>query len=262
MLESTAIEQSFLMATPTVIFVVVAISFFNAVYNAAIGPTGGTMIVGFASVLPPQLALLLHAIGNIIGASQRSLSYFKYLEARQVAIIILGLAVGLALGMSLFQHVPEWALQLTIATVMLLLAWTPWPKVNENPALYKIGLASFFGSAINLFAPTAVLMAAFCSRYFENRAEPRKAMLAHVNLWSFIQNAAKIIFFSTIMVVNYHTAALLAALVLVSMLVGHQVGLRLAGKLSEKLMKRVLKITVTGFALVLLGQAAKTLLNL
>lgn len=244
-----------------IIAVVMAISFFNAVYNAAIGPTGGTMIVGFASVLPPQMALLLHAIGNIIGSSQRSMSYFKYLEARQVAIIMLGLALGLGLGMSLFQHVPEWALQLTIGTVMLLLAWTPWPKVQDNPALYKLGLASFFGSAINLFAPTAVLMAAFCTRYFENRAAPRQAMLAHVNLWSFVQNAAKIIFFSTIMVVDYKTAALLAALVLGSMLLGHQVGLRLAGRLSESLMKRLLKTTITLFAVVLLKQGTMTLLN-
>lgn len=241
--------------------VVAIVSFFNAVYNAAIGPTGGTMIVGFASVLPPQLALLLHAIGNILGASQRAFSYFSFLRRPQVLVIMLGLAFGLAGGMLLFQHVPEWALQLSIATVMLLLAWTPWPKIQENPALYKLGLASFFSSAINLFAPTAVLMAAFCTRYFETSPQPRQTMLAHVNLWSLVQNLAKIIFFSTIMVVDYQAALMLAALVLFSMLLGHQVGLRLAGRLSEKLMKRILKITITGFALLLLGQALNSLLS-
>lgn len=246
--------------TPLAIAVVGAISFFNAVYNAAIGPTGGTMIVGFASVLPPQLALLLHAVGNIIGSSQRFFSFFRYIERKQALVLLIGMALGLGLGMLLFQHVPEWALQLLIGTVMLLLAWTPWPRVNENPALYKLGIASFFSSAVNLFAPTAVLMAAFCSRYFQNRPEPRKTMLAHTNAWAFVQNAAKIIFFSSIMVIDYQTAATLAGVVLLSMVIGHQVGLRLAGKLSERLMKRVLKITITGFAVVLLIQGLTAVL--
>ena len=248
------------IVTPLTVSLVAAVSFFNAAYNAAVGPTGGAMITGFAASLPPQLALLLHAIGNIIGATTRSLTYRRYLRLYPSLVLLGGIALGLGTGAYLFQFVPEVALQLAIGTAMLLLTWLPKPEAKGAPSLWRLGLASFFAAAVNLYVATAVLMAAYCERYFDGQAEGRKLMLAHVNLWSLIQNGLKIVFFTTFMVIDQHATLVLTGVVLGSMMVGHFVGLAVADRVSERILKFLLKALITFSALALLYKAAETLM--
>lgn len=253
-------SDSATIITPLTVALVAGVSFFNAAYNAAVGPTGGAMITGFAASLPPQMALLLHAIGNIIGASTRSVTYRRSLRLKPSVALLGGIALGLGAGAFLFRYVPEVALQLAIGITMLLLTWLPRPEAKGPPSLWRLGLASFFAAAVNLYVATAVLMAAYCERYFDGQADGRKLMLAHVNLWSLVQNGLKIIFFTSFMVIDHRATLILTGVVLGSMMVGHFVGLAVADKVSERILKMLLKALITASAFALLYKAAQSLL--
>lgn len=235
---------------------IAAVGFFNAAYNVAVGPTGGAMVAGFSSLLPPALALMLQAIGNIIGGFTRTITFFKKIERRPFLIIMAGMALGFALAMPIFRYVPEYILQLCLGILIVLMTWLPKRK-TETGAQQGMGLfvATAGGSALSVFFATGMMVVgSYYARYFPERDR----YLAHTNIWSLIQNLIKIIWFSTWLKVDLHVMALLGALVFISMMAGHYTGLKIAGRVPEERLRQALKITITLFAMVLLYKGTVT----
>jgi len=243
--------------TPLIVAGIAAVGFFNAAYNVAVGPTGGAMVAGFSSLLPPALALMLQAIGNIIGGFTRTVTFIRRIERRPFIIIMAGMVAGFALAMPVFRYVPEYVLQLALGALIIVMVW--WPVRKSDGRTQDAGLffATVGGSALSVFFATGMMIVgSYYARYFPER----ERYLAHANVWSLIQNVIKIIWFSTWLVVDAQTIIMLAGVVFASMMAGHYAGLKIAGRVPEKYLRAALKITITVFAIILLYKGGQHLL--
>ena len=141
-------------------YAIIAGSFFAAVSNAAFS-SGGAMIVlaVTSSVLPIAAVVPIHSTLLIGSTVSRALVFRQHVDWRIAGPFLVGSAIAVALASRLYFNLPETAIAIAIATVMLVAIWlpaVPWrPRIRHPWAV--VGFAHSFLST--LFAYGALLHA-------------------------------------------------------------------------------------------------------
>lgn len=141
-------------------YAIIAGSFFAAVSNAAFS-SGGAMIVlaVTSSVLPIAAVVPIHSTLLIGSTVSRALVFRQHVDWRIAGPFLVGSAIAVALASRLYFNLPETAIAIAIATVMLVAIWlpaVPWrPRIRHPWAV--VGFVHSFLST--LFAYGALLHA-------------------------------------------------------------------------------------------------------
>ncbi len=144
---------------PDWVFVVlVAGSFVAAAFNAAFA-IGGAMIIlaTTTTVLPVTAVVPLHS-GLLIGSTfGRVAMFWRFIDWKIVNPFLIGSVVGTALGAKAYFALPENAIAIAIAIVMLVSIWLP--EVSWRPKLKHPWAIVGFGHSLlsTLFAYGALL---------------------------------------------------------------------------------------------------------
>jgi uncharacterized membrane protein YfcA len=141
-----------------VFIVLVAGSFVAAAFNAAFS-IGGAMIIlaTTTTVLPVAAIVPLHS-GLLIGSTfGRVAMFWRFIDWKIVNPFLIGSVVGTALGAKTYFALPENAIGIAIAIVMLVAIWLP--EVSWRPKLkHPWVIVGFFHSLLStLFAYGALL---------------------------------------------------------------------------------------------------------
>lgn len=140
--------------------VIVAGSFLAAVSNAAFSSGGAMIILAITStVLPVSAVVPIHSTLLIGSTASRALLFRQYIEWRIAGPFLVGSAIAVLVASRLFFALPETAIAIAIAIVMLIAIWLPgvrWrPKIRHPWAV--VGFVHSFLST--LFAYGALLHA-------------------------------------------------------------------------------------------------------
>ena len=140
--------------------VIIAGSFLAAVSNAAFSSGGAMIILAVTStVLPVWAVVPIHSTLLIGSTASRALVFRQYIEWRIAGPFLLGSALAVAVASRLFFALPEKAIAIAIASVMLVAIWLPqvsWrPRIRHPWAV--VGFVHSFLST--LFAYGALLHA-------------------------------------------------------------------------------------------------------
>ena len=141
-------------------YAVIVGSFLAAVSNAAFSSGGAMIILAVtSSVLPVWAVVPIHSTLLIGSTASRALVFRQYVEWRIAGPFLVGSAIAVALASRLYFELPETAIAIAIATVMLVAIWLPavsWrPRIRHPWAI--VGFVHSFLST--LFAYGALLHA-------------------------------------------------------------------------------------------------------
>ena len=141
-------------------YAIIVGSFFAAVSNAAFSSGGAMIILAVTSaVLPVGTVVPLHSTLLIGSTASRALVFRQYVDWRIAGPFLAGSAIAVALASRLYFALPDTAIAIAIATVMLVAIWLPavsWrPKIRHPWAV--VGFVHSFLST--LFAYGALLHA-------------------------------------------------------------------------------------------------------
>ena len=141
-------------------YAVIVGSFLAAVSNAAFSSGGAMIILAVtSSVLPVWVVVPIHSTLLIGSTTSRALVFREHVEWRIAGPFLVGSAIAVALASRLYFELPETAIAIAIATVMLVAIWLPaisWrPRIRHPWAV--VGFIHSFLST--LFAYGALLHA-------------------------------------------------------------------------------------------------------
>ena len=141
-------------------YAVIVGSFLAAVSNAAFSSGGAMIILAVtSSVLPVWAVVPIHSTLLIGSTASRALVFREHVEWRIAGPFLVGSAIAVALASRLYFELPETAIAIAIATVMLVAIWLPaisWrPRIRHPWAV--VGFVHSFLST--LFAYGALLHA-------------------------------------------------------------------------------------------------------
>lgn len=139
---------------------IIAGSFFAAVSNAAFSSGGAMIILATTSaVLPVSAVVPIHSTLLIGSTTSRAAIFRKHIDWRIAGPFLLGSVIAVAIASRLFFALPDAAIAVAIATIMLIAIWLPevsWrPKIRHPWAV--VGFIHSFLST--LFAYGALLHA-------------------------------------------------------------------------------------------------------
>ena len=141
-------------------YVIIVGSFLAAVSNAAFSSGGAMIILAVtSSVLPVWAVVPIHSTLLIGSTASRALVFREHVEWPIAGPFLVGSAIAVALASRLYFELPETAIAIAIATVMLVAIWLPaipWrPRIRHPWAV--VGFVHSFLST--LFAYGALLHA-------------------------------------------------------------------------------------------------------
>jgi uncharacterized membrane protein YfcA len=141
-------------------YAVIVGSFLAAVSNAAFSSGGAMIILAVtSSVLPVWAVVPIHSTLLIGSTASRALVFREHVEWHIAGPFLVGSAIAVALASRLYFELPETAIAIAIATVMLVAIWLPavsWrPQIRHPWAI--VGFVHSFLST--LFAYGALLHA-------------------------------------------------------------------------------------------------------
>ncbi len=236
---------------PDWVFVVlVAGSFFAAAFNAAFS-IGGAMIIlaTTTAVLPITAIVPLHS-GLLIGSTfGRVWMFWRFIDWKIVKPFLLGSVVGTALGARIYFAIPESAIAVAIAIVMLVAIW--WPKVTWRPKLkHPWAIVGFIHSFLStLFAYGALLHAVILHTGLNRRqiVGTMAGCLSGMSIFKLVGYA----WFGF----DYSPYAVLIIVAVAASFAGTWLGKRLSEKLPEQGFRLVYRLLITVTALRLLYTA-------
>jgi uncharacterized membrane protein YfcA len=146
--------------TENAIYVIVLGSFLASVSNAAFSTGGAMIMLAFTSTVLPVAAIVpIHSTLLIGSTASRALVFREHIDWRIAGPFLLGSVVAVAIGARLYFELPDKAIGIAIATVMLLAIWlpgVPWRPKIRHPWL----IVGFVHSLLStLFAYGALLHA-------------------------------------------------------------------------------------------------------
>jgi bacteriorhodopsin len=142
------------------VYVIVLGSFLASVSNAAFSTGGAMIILAFTStVLPVSAIVPIHSTLLIGSTASRAIVFRRYIDWRIAGPFLAGSIVAVAFGARLYFELPDSAIGIAIATVMLMAIWLPaisWRPKLRHPWL----IVGFVHSLLStLFAYGALLHA-------------------------------------------------------------------------------------------------------
>lgn len=224
--------------------VLVASSFVAAAFNAAFSIGGAMIILATTTIVLPITAVVPLHSGLLIGSTfGRVAMFWRYIDWKIVNPFLIGSVVGTALGAKTYFTLPENAIAVAIAIVMLLAIWLPaisWrPKLKHPWAL--VGFAHSLLST--LFAYGAVLHAVILHTNL-NRRQIVGTMAGCLSGMSVFK-----IFGYAWFGFDYRPYVIMLVVAIVASFAGTWVGKRLSEKLPEHGFRLVYRLLVTLTAL-------------
>ncbi|MBX2885890.1 MAG: sulfite exporter TauE/SafE family protein [Granulosicoccus sp.] len=238
--------------TPAAAASLIVISCLASAISAAFGLGGGVaMLIALLSLVPPIIALPVHALVQIGSTAGRAWMLRSYIIRSVLGWFVPGCLAGIVLASQLIVELPTQWLQMILAAFILWAVWAPGINsfVVPNKAYFAVGGATSF--ATMFLGATGPLLAAFLSpeRYGRDRT-----VASHAACMS-IQHLFKVIAFGVLGVAFVDWLPLVLAMIL-SGLAGTWIGRHLLRKLPERTFKVIFKSVLTLMACRLMYKAA------
>jgi uncharacterized membrane protein YfcA len=227
-----------------VFIILVAGSFIAAAFNAAFS-IGGAMIIlaTTTTVLPIAAIVPLHS-GLLIGSTfGRVAMFWRFIDWKIVSPFLIGSVIGTALGARTYFALPENAIAIAIAIVMMVAIWLP--EISWRPKLkHPWAIVGFTHSLLStLFAYGAVLHSVILHTGL-NRRQIVGTMAGCLSGMSVFK-----IFGYALFGFDYKPYIVLIIASVAASVAGTWVGKRLSEKLPEKGFRVVYRLLITVTAL-------------
>lgn len=218
--------------------------FFTSAISAAAGAGGGMLITAILSGFLPAPALI--PVQNLIllmSSGSRVYFYRKDINWHIAWPFMVGLGIGSFLGAAIYVHLPEKALSLLLACVMLFFTWGPgrgeWLQQFSG---LRILMGTFHGFLSSLTGVGGLLQGTFARMPMPKNARigTFAAVISSNNIWRGIAYA--------ILGVNLLPYLVLILLAIPIAIGGSYVGKQLTDHISERAFDILFKTVVTLFA--------------
>ena len=233
-----------------VFFVLVAGSFIAAAFNAAFAVGGAMIILATTTAVLPLVAVVPMHSGLLIGSTVwRVCMFWRHVDWNIVRPFLVGSLIGTTLGARTYFALPEQAIAIAIAVVMLVAIWLP--EVKWRPKLKQPwAIVGFLHSLLStLFAYGAVLHAVVLHTGLRRR-ELIATMAGCLSGMSVFKIAGYAWFGF-----DYRPYLWLICCALLASLCGTWLGKRMGENLPEKQFRIVYRVLITVTALRLLYSA-------
>jgi uncharacterized membrane protein YfcA len=228
-------------------YAVIVGSFFAAVSNAAFSSGGAMIILAVtSSVMPVWAVVPIHSTLLIGSTASRALVFREHVEWPIAGPFLVGSAIAVALASRLYFELPEPAIAIAIASVMLVAIWLP--AISWRPRLrHPWAVVGFVHSFLStLFAYGALLHAVILHTGLERRQVVGTMAAALTGMSVF-----KILGYS-LNGFDYRPFAATIALSVLAAFVGTWVGKQVIDRISEATFRFVFRALVTLTAIRLL----------
>lgn len=233
-------------------WLLVAVIFFNGVWNTSVGSTGGIAFASLSAVLSPTAAITVQSVVEGVSASYRSWSLRGYISRRFLLPFVGGGVLGVAGGYGLISTVltstdsaaTDNVLRLVIAGFILASTWLPIARlVARRPSAPAVvgGTTSF----VSLFVGG---LGAPISASVESRGEGPRIVIATATAAVLFQYAMRLVVFGLAGFDFGRFAVLVVALTAAS-LIGTVIGKRLLIGVDPAKTRAVFRIVVSAIAL-------------
>lgn len=228
----------------------IALSFVTSLITATFSLGGGTLMVAvLALVFPPAVVVPLHGAIQLGSNSGRALVQRAHIQWRLVLWLSLGGVIGTIVGGQFASLLPATALQVAIASFVLLTTWLPQPEIVGKSRVAQVLGGAVIAAVSMVVGATGPLVAVF----IKGLAERRQLVATHAMLMT-LQNSFKVVVFVAL---GFAFAAYLPLVIamIASGFVGTAIGSRLLVKVPEAAFRWGFKIVLTLVALDLLREA-------
>ena len=234
----------------TTALALVALSFVTSLITATFSLGGGSLMVAvLALVFPPTVVVPLHGTIQLGSNAGRAVVQRGHIQWSFVLWISLGGLVGTIVGGQFASRLPETALQIAIASFVLLTTWLPQPKIVGKSRVAQVIGGAVIAAVSMVVGATGPLVAVF----IKGLADRRQLVATHAMLMT-LQNSFKVVMFVVLGFAFADYLPLIVAMIL-SGFVGTTIGSRLLVKVPEAAFRWGFKIVLTLVALDLLREA-------
>lgn len=234
----------------TTALALIALSFVTSLITATFSLGGGSLMVAvLALVFPPTVVVPLHGAIQLGSNAGRALVQRGHIQWSFVLWISLGGLVGTIVGGQFASRLPETALQIAIASFVLLTTWLPQPKIVGKSRIAQMVGGAVIAAVSMVVGATGPLVAVF----IKGLADRRQLVATHAMLMT-IQNSFKVVMFVALGFAFAAYLPLIVAMVL-SGFAGTTIGSRLLVKVPEAAFRWGFKIVLTLVTLDLLREA-------
>ena len=228
----------------------IALSFVTSLITATFSLGGGSLMVAvLALVFPPTVVVPLHGTIQLGSNAGRAVVQRGHIQWSFVLWISLGGLVGTIVGGQFASRLPETALQVAIASFVLLTTWLPQPKIVGKSRVAQVIGGAVIAAVSMVVGATGPLVAVF----IKGLADRRQLVATHATLMT-LQNSFKVVMFVVLGFAFADYLPLIVAMIL-SGFVGTTIGSRLLVKVPEAAFRWGFKIVLTLVALDLLREA-------
>ena len=228
----------------------IALSFVTSLITATFSLGGGSLMVAvLALVFPPTVVVPLHGTIQLGSNAGRAVVQRGHIQWSFVLWISLGGLVGTIVGGQFASRLPETALQIAIASFVLLTTWLPQPKIVGKSRVAQVIGGAVIAAVSMVVGATGPLVAVF----IKGLADRRQLVATHAMLMT-LQNSFKVVMFVVLGFAFVDYLPLIVAMIL-SGFVGTTIGSRLLVKVPEAAFRWGFKIVLTLVALDLLREA-------
>lgn len=234
----------------TAALALIALSLVTSLITATFSLGGGTLMVAvLALVFPPTVVVPLHGAIQLGSNAGRAVVQRGHIQWQLVLWLSLGGVVGIMVGGQFASRLPATALQVAIASFVLLTTWLPQPRIVGRSRLAQVIGGGVIAAASMVVGATGPLVAVF----IKGLADRRQLVATHAMLMT-IQNVFKVAMF---VLLGFAFAAYLPLILamIASGFVGTAIGSRLLVKVPEAAFRWGFKIVLTLVALDLLREA-------
>jgi uncharacterized membrane protein YfcA len=234
--------------------VIVGVGCFLAGFVNAAFATGGVFVVmaTLTLVFPPSVAIPLMgptSAGSLVG---RIVLFWRDIDWRIALMFVLGSAIGVAVGVSVFFALPESGLRLGLGVLLLLLIWVPpslWLGKRQVP---------FFGvGAVHTFLGTTLGLGGLLQAVLINAPITRATLTGTLALCMFSADLMKVVGFGSL---GFDFRPYVPHIIIATVVgfAGAWTGKRASRWVSDRAFRLVFKALVTVVALRLIFQAFAT----
>lgn len=235
---------------PLAALALIALSLVTSLITATFSLGGGTLMVAvLALVFPPLVVVPLHGAIQLGSNAGRAGVQRAHIQWRFVLWISLGGLVGTIVGGQFASKLPTTALQVAIASFVLLTTWLPQPKVVGRSRVAQVIGGAVIAAVSMVVGATGPLVAVF----IKGLADRRQLVATHAMLMT-LQNSFKVAMF---VLLGFAFAAYLPLVLamIASGFVGTAIGSRLLARVPEAAFRWGFKLVLTVVALDLLREA-------
>lgn len=226
--------------TDHALYVIVAGSFLASVSNAAFSTGGAMIVLAFTStVLPVSAIVPIHSTLLIGSTASRALVFRRHVDWRIAGPFLVGSVVAVAIGARLYFELPDTAIGIAIAIVMLVAIWLP--GITWRPKLRHPWLIVGFVHALlsTLFAYGALLHAVILHTGLRRRQVVGTMAVALTGMGLF--KIAGYAFNGF----DYRPFIVMICLSVIAAILGTWVGKRINDRVSEKAFRFIFRALVT-----------------